>query len=307
MKQKMSKKLGLNKHQTGFTLVEVMLYLAITGLVIMIGLNAVGGRTADVRFTDSMRSLQGFVTAQYGEFVNGVKPPEVGCSYPNTAATEPNLVAGGTSDGTCILFGKVFVFEDNPPGDNTVVKVYNLVGRNLDESQYSESLPGCNSEDLRCVHPAVLNLNAPVTNQILWGTEFVKGNERNHSLFGNTGDPWDGGGFNSRSDNVRGFGWLKEPVTNEIIPVVFGSNQANGSPQFTADLLNNHLIYVSHRKATDELSANPNVALGGEFNSAFCFEGPSGQMGMLIMGEGESQEVVNLTFGEETDTHVCTN
>jgi len=159
MKQKTSIKPKLNIEQKGFTLVEVMLYLAVVGLVIMIGFNAVAGRTAQVQFTDSMRDLHGYVTAQYSEFVSGVKPYEgMGCKYGN--GDQPNIDPEVISDGSCILFGKVFIFETDNYGDPTVVKTYNLVGKNLPDDRvtgYGGS--NCNSRDLRCVKPAVIEFS----------------------------------------------------------------------------------------------------------------------------------------------------
>jgi len=303
MKQKLSTNPDLSTDQRAFTLVEVMLYLAIVGLVILIGFNAVGGRTAEVQFTDSARSLHGYITSQYSEFVSGVRPDDSGCVY-RPGSTEPRF--DEDSDGSCILFGKVFIFAaeaDDTGGDDTVLQTYNLVGRKITDEQYGQ--PGCNSNDLSCVAPALIP-EGDRPYQILWGTKFIKGNERNHRIFGNSGDPTDLA--NRSTDNARGFGWLKNPVSNEVIPIVFGFNPQVGSSTFTVDDLSSPLLYRANAVAFSEgdTSNTHKATMGTEFNTAFCIQGTNGRIAMLLFGEDENQEVINLTFAERTDSHDCT-
>lgn len=294
-------KAGRVNGASGFTLVEVMLYLAIVGLVIMIGFNAVGGRTAQVQFTDSMRGLHGYVNSQYNEFINGVMPADLTCSYSDDNNRTPEIYSteDAQPDGTCVLLGKAFVFTDAEDGDSRIVDTYNLVGRNLISATEDDN---CGADDLRCLDPYVIDLNDPRVYELLWGTEFIKGNERNHTVFGNGGNPIEDAEVNGTTDNVRGFGWLKLPTTNQVVPLVFGTNPAFG--KFTAEDFGPD-IYVAHETVLQEEGSVPKVALNTEFNSAFCFQGSNGQYAMLVFGEGESQEVVNLTFGEETSTHDC--
>lgn len=297
-----------NDQQTGFTIIEVMLYLAVVGLVFLIGINAVSGRSAKVQFTDSMRDLHGYITAQYSQFVSGVKPYDWGCEY-TVAATPayeaPNVGPAVTSDGSCILFGKVFVFEaasDGPMADSAMVESYNLVARNVtDPADFG--FVGCDTENFVCLDPTVIDSGAPLTHQILWGTEFTAGNESTHLLFGNGNIlQLDTFPFNNDNDNVRGFGWLRDPTTSKIIPISFG---AQPPTKFTASMLSDPTIYRSHAQAL--LAGAQPRALIGDFNSAFCFRGPSGDPAMLIIGEGESQEVVTLNFTEYMTTHDCTS
>ncbi len=309
MKQKHLKKHNRNREQRGFTLIEVMLYLAIVGLVIMIGMNALGGRSAQVQFSDSMRDLHGYITSQYSEFVSGIRPYDTGCSYAPVPATRPSVGPLVTSDGTCILFGRVFIFEassDGPGKNSDQVETYNLVARNITDDTFGDDndiADTCNLNHLLCLNPHVIDDLSPQVKQILWGVEFIGGNESNHGLFNNSGNP-DHLPVNSKIDNVRGFGWLKEPVSNRIIPIVFGS--APGTVFVASTLQADQSIYRSHAKAKNE-GATPRAALNAEFNSAFCFRGPNDQVAMLVFGEGESQEVINLTFEESTQTHDCSN
>lgn len=102
----------------GFTLIEVMLFLAISGLLLMGVLGGTYSSIARQRYNDSVRGFAEFLRQVYGEVIS---PESLGAT---------NGEFGGNSD-TNAIYGKVIVFGlDDEPGqeDKSTVYTATLVG-----------------------------------------------------------------------------------------------------------------------------------------------------------------------------------
>lgn len=99
----------------GFTIIEVMMFLAISSLLLMGVFMLSGNLINGTRFTDSVRGLEGFLQRQYDEVSSGVNTRDnTGClGAPSTP---------GTSN--CLLLGKVIVFRIT----TDTVDTYNVIG-----------------------------------------------------------------------------------------------------------------------------------------------------------------------------------
>lgn len=120
------------KRQRGFTVIEVTLFLGITGLLFLIALLGTGSTIRSVRFSDSGRSLTAFVQRQYDELINGLNTRD------NTVTCSGGLVSSGTqTPGTsnCLLMGRLLVFQANSPN----IAVYKVVGTEPANVDYSQS------------------------------------------------------------------------------------------------------------------------------------------------------------------------
>ena len=71
----------------GFTVIEVMLFLAVSALMIVMVFVGMGAQIARTRFNDGIRSTQAFLQQQYSDVVSGLndRDASVGC---NRAALE---------------------------------------------------------------------------------------------------------------------------------------------------------------------------------------------------------------------------
>jgi prepilin-type N-terminal cleavage/methylation domain-containing protein len=291
--------------QSGFTLVEVMLYLAIVGLVFLIGINAFGGQSGQVRYTDSMRSLQSYVQNQYSQFSSGVMPAAEGCRYEGASR---NPILSESSDGSCVQFGKVFLLSTESP---TQIQIYDLVARNPKDTNFGadSSIEGqCNSFDYRCLDPSVINEGSPVVYETLWGAEFFRGIEPRYGLFGNSSSPAEMRN-NRKPDNIRAFGWIRDPSTNQIVPIVFGGVPSESDQPADLNTIkepeNYRYTENAIKTATQSTTVFPRVALGSEVGSAFCFRSSNGSIGMLTIGIAESQDTVGLELKEGITYHDC--
>ncbi|HKX72747.1 MAG TPA: hypothetical protein VJM32_01895 [Candidatus Saccharimonadales bacterium] len=109
------------KRQRGFTVIEVTLFLGITGLLFMIALLGTGGTIRSVRFSDSGRSLNAEIQRQYDEIINGLNTRS-GTETCNAGVVSPGTQAPGTS--SCLMMGRLITFQLNSPD----LTIYNVVG-----------------------------------------------------------------------------------------------------------------------------------------------------------------------------------
>jgi type II secretory pathway pseudopilin PulG len=147
----------VNKH--GFTLLEVTLFFAISGLLALVAFAGLGPRLRNVRFTDAVRSLESTTERQLSDFKSGtnLRTSNISCSLsgarPSLSSTATGQIAGRSAD--CIINGRLAVFE------NESVSFYPVVSsRKLDSTcTTTDATYG----DLFCYHPTVLAYSGTVS------------------------------------------------------------------------------------------------------------------------------------------------
>jgi hypothetical protein len=119
--------------QAGFTIVEISLFMAITGLLFLIALTGTSGAIRTFRFTDSGRSLEAFAQKQYDDIVNGLnsRSSAVSCSG-GTIDTSASQTVGSSN---CLLMGKLIVFTAGDPN----VAIYPVIGSEPAGVSYAQS------------------------------------------------------------------------------------------------------------------------------------------------------------------------
>lgn len=119
--------------QRGFTIIEVTLFLGITGMLLVIAVFATGNTIRAVRFSDSGRSLTAYIQRQYDDIINGL----------NTRVGQETCIGGVVNTGAsqtpgtsnCLLMGKLLVMQVNSP----TVTQYNVIGTEPANVDYSQS------------------------------------------------------------------------------------------------------------------------------------------------------------------------
>lgn len=121
----------------GYTIIEVSLFLGISGLLFTVAIFATGSTIRNARFSDSGRSLEAYVQKQYDNLLTGVNPRS------NDVACVGGTVSSGTqTPGTsnCLLIGKLLVFQIG----NYSIMTYDIVasdpGVNVNYGQTDEQL-----------------------------------------------------------------------------------------------------------------------------------------------------------------------
>lgn len=97
---------------SGFTVIEVMLFLAITGLMLAGVMVGIGGAIDRERYNDAVTSLHDFLQGQYNyiDNVNTSRPADYSCS---ASGISEDLISGqprGTSD--CSIVGRLITSEN---------------------------------------------------------------------------------------------------------------------------------------------------------------------------------------------------
>jgi len=118
------------KGARGYTIVEVMMFLAITGVLFVVAMVAISGQQAKADFQQGVRDFQ----SRMDDFINDVPTgyfPQTDATCSSSAGGVPSITpANSGNQGTnsdCIFLGKVLHFTD----DDSEVKVYSVVGNRL--------------------------------------------------------------------------------------------------------------------------------------------------------------------------------
>lgn len=122
--------------QRGYTVVEVSLFLAVSGLLFLVAVLATGNTIRTFRFTDSGNSLKAYVQKQYDNVLNGVNPRSDTVSCVGGVVV-PGSQTPGTSN--CYFIGKLMLFKQN----ESKVTTYDIIGTeppNINFGQSDEQL-----------------------------------------------------------------------------------------------------------------------------------------------------------------------
>lgn len=122
------------KNADGFTIIEVMLFLAVTGALAIGVLVGSGVAIGQQRYRDSVNSFKSVVQEQYNEVTNVVNSRGNGASCnTNAKVTEdsPSTQDRGTSD--CLLLGRLITLKQND------ITISNVVGYRDDSSDVADN------------------------------------------------------------------------------------------------------------------------------------------------------------------------
>lgn len=153
----------VGSRQAGFTIVEITLFMAITGLLFVIAVLGTGNTIRGVRFTDSGRSLEAFVQKQYDDIVNGLndRSDQISCS----SGTIDTSTAQNVGTSNCIVMGRLLQFKQG----NGVVTSYTVIGTEPASVNYSQS----DDQLIAAFSPKVVTTTGVTTYTVPWGAPFT--------------------------------------------------------------------------------------------------------------------------------------
>lgn len=154
----------MNRYKTvGFTIIETMLFLAITG-ALAVGILAGSSLTISTqRYQDSVTSLQALLQQQYSMAFNVVNSRDNHFTCNSDAAVVDTDAGPGTPRGqtNCVIMGRYVAISGG-----TNITVANIIGAAADAT--SDSLPTNDLKSLQRYH-----LSAPLTTSNNFQTEQV--------------------------------------------------------------------------------------------------------------------------------------
>lgn len=157
----------MGKHtQTGFTVIEVMLFLAVTGMLAIGILVGSGVTIGQQRYRDSLSSIKSYIQQQYSEVANVANGRNKGwtCDSTGTVSEVPSGQARGTSD--CVLLGRLIRVDTTGTKLTTLnVVAYRITGAPTATSDIAEIATNYRLS------------SSPIeseTEEVAWGAQIVK-------------------------------------------------------------------------------------------------------------------------------------
>lgn len=96
-------------NKRGFTIIEVVLFLGLSGLLLLVAFIGTGSMATRQRLTDTTDSFEAFLQSQYNEVVNGVNTREKSYACGGSAQTIP----GSETANGCLLLGRLIAVPAN--------------------------------------------------------------------------------------------------------------------------------------------------------------------------------------------------
>lgn len=152
----------------GFTVIEVVLFLGITG---MLAVGLLGGWTTMIntqRYKDSVKTLQSFIQQQYGLVYNveNGRSPTLSCTGGNVA---DGGVTSARGQSDCVLMGRFIQIEDG-----TKLTVRAIVGRDLPDDSVAASDIGLINSSTPSLIPEDIDIGLTYSSlTVPWGATIV--------------------------------------------------------------------------------------------------------------------------------------
>jgi type II secretory pathway pseudopilin PulG len=155
------------KKVAGFTIIEVMLFLAVSGLLAIGILVGSGAAISQQRYRDSVNSLKSFIQQQYGDVTNVVnsRGSQWSCDA-NANITEVNGVGQPRGTSNCVLLGRYITID----ATGTRLTSANVVGyRAAGAPQQTSDIAELRTNYILRVSPL-----DQVTDEVRWGGRVVR-------------------------------------------------------------------------------------------------------------------------------------
>ncbi|HEX6462363.1 MAG TPA: hypothetical protein VFZ58_03805 [Candidatus Saccharimonadales bacterium] len=167
----------------GYTLVEVSLFLAISGLLFIIAIVGTGSVMRSIRFTDTGRSTHAYIQKQYDEILNGVNPrdnQQICGSSGVEAVSGPGVTGSQPGASGCLLLGKLLRLEQG----SDHIDSYYVVATRIPNLSVAPDATLNDEELIRSVNPFVVK-ETRSEYTIPWGAA-ISGSRRSDGTAANT-------------------------------------------------------------------------------------------------------------------------
>lgn len=267
----------------GYTILEVMIFMAVSGFMFIIAAGFVSGKQSKTEFRQGMNAINQTIQDTINDVSNGFYPSTgtFNCTVDNIG-NPPSIVSGGDTQGThqgCVFMGKVI--QLGPAGtDDTGYNVFSVMGRQYTTSaeagtvptKFSEAKPKAIFSPVDLTDYETLEHGVRVTN-IKSGATPISG----IGFFSSFGS-YDAGSLNSGSQSV----WaVKIPGASPYL----GKNAATMAGLIESEVTDGNVLY------------QPDVLI--------CFESGTGQFATLRIGGDSGQRLTSSFQIQSTNPAEC--
>lgn len=268
----------MQQGEKGFTILEVILFLGITGLLLLMVFIGTGSLAARQRFSDSVDNFHSYLQSQYDEVVSGVNI--------RTLSNVPECSGADRQPGTldCLLLGRVITLSS--AGVDPAI-VY---------SRYIISSPGALSEadatlpDREKLIKSVLKVTDQGTTSydIKWGATIKKMSKSTNPV-GNT-----------RTDIER-IAFIRVPDSNRVVTLFYRANPSNETQKLQKALEDDSNIIAPPTGVSPTGSLRmPSAALCIQNRSDFSLSGVQATIEFL---QGAGSSTIQTNYSPEA--HLC--
>lgn len=139
----------MQRVSAGYTIVEVMIFLAVSTALLVAGMKLVSGKQAQVDFDQTMRDTQSQIQSWIGDVSNGFTGGDPNQQYCSTSGSggrpiiKAKPVGIGNIQPQCVFLGKAIQFTDAKVSANqsSQIFVYSIFGAGLNPSNYADAMP----------------------------------------------------------------------------------------------------------------------------------------------------------------------
>lgn len=279
---------------SGYTIVETMIFLAITGVLFAMAVATISGKQASVQFAQATRDaqsrMQDIINQVSTGYYNNDGSFTCVVNAPNLATSRPTFTAVASARGSsneCVFIGKAVKFNSGTNAD--AYSVFSLAARRLNAS-------GNEVANLSEANPVPI---APQTN----GSTDPNMTEKDSFQFGLSVTK-----IAIRGDNTP-YGAL---VFVSTLPKFIGNTGtlASGAQRVTFGVIKSSLLADDEFTAAQKMNlSDSGVVLNPSSGIILCLaDNPTvanaKQKAMLTIGAGSSQSSVTLDIGEY-DATIC--
>lgn len=247
------------KGQEGFTILETMLFLSITGLMFIGLVSGIQYMIYRARFSDAVSGLQTTIKAQFEEVRDGINTRSGGI-------TAADICKSGTTStdapgsASCLVLGKIIRFE----AGSSSIRINYVIGNDVDLTASltdAQALAGANTR---------ISTIGAETKQIDWGATYVKGFPLAGEVSGKS---------------YRSIAILRSPVSNSLLVYAF--------PDPVADSVTNLVSTGQLNIPIAMIIKNP--TRGGAAGGAVCIDGGSTSAGVNTTTISKTDQTFSAT------------
>ena len=138
----------MGRMRGGFTIIEVVLFVGISGFLIVGLMVGTSSTIARHRYDDSVQDMAEFFRSEYSAVVNPENIREIGsiidrseCSIggeTSVSGTDDDSDGSHRGRSACLLYGRLITMGEDSNNSDSIIRSYDVIGRELSENEISE-------------------------------------------------------------------------------------------------------------------------------------------------------------------------
>lgn len=258
-------------NRDGFTVIELTLFLTISGLLLIMAFVGAGNMARYARFSDTVNSFQSLVLRQYDSVLNGVNA---------RAASDPCSSGSPTagSDDSCVLLGRIMSWQIG--AGTPMIKVWPVISTNTTVPDTGDIY-----SQIGVAGPS-LTVKSTTTEayDLSWGATFQESSRSSNKT--SAPDPLKTGSVPSRA-LINAVAFLRGPNEARVVRYYFYSSNYNNAATLTSSLRS---AVADPTKTTGAVTASLCI------NNTQDWAGATSPVAALVFDSGSGSSAIQTNF-----------